>query len=259
MLGLLVSMSSGCGDSEVTTVATQDEAIEILTVLYDEGIDANMQEVGDEGAKRWKVLVEGKLFEGGITAKAHRVLRDNGLPRPTVAGREEAAKEEGLLKSASAEKAKRLKELEIEIERQLRLLPGVVRVKTNVAPAEDDPVELNPPPATAAVVIVCKDRQPGFTDQHVKELVAGGVPRLKPENVRVATTYEPPHPLAPRAVDRSRRNRLVSGIVLLSLLTVVLIGLLLVARRKRTGAEVSEVRDQRSDATGQTSEPVADF
>jgi len=243
ILFMLVLVSTGCGDSEVTTVATQDEAIEILTVLYDGDIDAYMQEVGDEGAKRWRILVEGKLFEGGMTAKAHRVLRDNGLPRPTVAGREEAAKEEGLLKSVSAEKAKRLKEMEIEIERQLRLLPGVVRVKTNVAPAEDDPVELNPPPATAAVVVVCKDRQPGFTDQHVRELVAGGVPRLKPENVRVATTYEPPHPLAPRAIDRSRRNRLVSGIVLLSLLTVVLVGLLLVARRKRNTADVSDARD----------------
>jgi type III secretory pathway lipoprotein EscJ len=257
MIGLLVSLLSGCGDSEVTTVATQDEAIEILTVLYDEGIDANMQEVGDEGAKRWKVLVEGKLFEGGMTAKAHRVLRDNGLPRPTVAGREEAAREEGLLKSASAEKAKRLKEMEIEIERQLRLLPGVVRVKTNVAPAEDDPVELNPPPATAAVVIVCKDRQPGFTDQHVKELVAGGVPRLKPENVRVATTYEPPHPLAARTVDRSRRNRLVSGIVLLSLLIVLLVGLLLFARRKRKGVKNTGSRNSGERAADEATEFVS--
>src|SRR6185503_12753132 len=115
----------------------------------------------------------------------------------------------------------------------------------------------NPPPATAAVVVVCKDRQPGFTDQHVRELVAGGVPRLKPENVRVATTYEPPHPVAPRAVDRSRRNRLVSGIVLLSLLTVVLVGLLLVARRKRSGANDNGSRDTGDSATADGTEFVS--
>lgn len=231
-LTLPISMS-GCGDAEITTVNSQDEAIEILTVLYDNGVDSYMQEVGEEGARQWKVFAEGKLFESGVMAKAHRVLRDNGLPRPTDQGREAAAKEEGLLKSVSAEKAKRLKEMETEIERQLRLLPAVVRVKTNVAPADEDPIEINPAPATASVILVCKEKQPGFTEQHVKELVAGGVPRLKPENVRVAITYDPPRPLAPRATDKSSRNRLVSGIVVVSLLSLVLIGLVIQARRRR--------------------------
>jgi type III secretion protein J len=251
----LLPSFTACNDADVTTVNTQDEAIEILTVLYDAGIDAYVQEVGDENARQWKILAEGRLFEGGLSAKALRVLRDNGLPRPTVAGREEAAKEEGLLKSVSAEKAKRLKEMEIEIERQLRLLPSVVRVKTNVAPAEGDAIELNPPPATAAVVLVCKDKEPGFTDQHVRELVAGGVPRLKPENVRVAITYEPPRPLLPRAVDRTRRTRLISGVILVSVLTAALGGLITWARRKK-GGEPGPAPNQ--SATGDAGTTLAD-
>jgi type III secretory pathway lipoprotein EscJ len=233
LLLLTAVFSAACNDAEITSVGTQDEAVEIVTVLYDNGIDSYTREIGDEGARRWTVIAEGKMFEGGLTARALRVLRDNGLPRPNDEGREGAAKEEGLMKSVSAEKAKRLKEMEIEIERQLRLLPGVVRVKTNVAPAEEDALALNPPPATAAVVVVCKDKEPGFTEQHVRELVAGGVPKLKPEYVRVAMTYEPPRPLVPRAVDRSRRNRLLFGGVVFGLLSLALIGTVTEMRRRR--------------------------
>src|SRR5262245_65120196 len=63
LLLIFVPGMSGCSDAEITTVNSQDEAIEILTVLYENGIDAYMNETGEEGAKQWKISAEGKLFE----------------------------------------------------------------------------------------------------------------------------------------------------------------------------------------------------
>src|SRR5262245_29908558 len=48
MLFLAAPSSAGCNDAEITSVATQDEAVEIVTVLYDNGIDSYTREIGDE-------------------------------------------------------------------------------------------------------------------------------------------------------------------------------------------------------------------
>jgi type III secretory pathway lipoprotein EscJ len=243
LLILLLLFMTACGSQDIATVATEDEAIEILTVLYDNGIEAYKEEFGEEGATRWKVLIKGRLLGSGDLATAHRILRNNGLPRPADEGREGAAKEDGLVKSDSSEKAKRLKEVETEIERELRLLPSVVRVKVNVAPADSNKLELNPTQATAAVVIVCKDKQPTFNENQVQNLVAGSVPKLQPEGVRVMIAYEPPLLLANRPLEESRRKRLMIGIFVVSLLGLLLTVLIVQVRRKngrmedRTAAE----------------------
>lgn len=224
---LLLGFTVACGSTEVATVPNEDEAIEILTILYDNGIEGAKQEAGDETGKQWKISVG-----SSEVASAHRVLHDHGLPRPADQGREGAAKEDGLLKSVSAEKARRLKEIETEIERQLRMLPSVIRVKANVALADEDVLELKPAEATASVVLVSKEKEPTFTEEHAQRLVAGSVPKLKPENVRVIIAYEPPRALITRSIDVSRRNRFVTGIVVIGVLSIALVGLLVHARRK---------------------------
>jgi type III secretory pathway lipoprotein EscJ len=246
----LLLFISACGSQDIATVATEDEAIEILTVLYDNGIEAYKEEFGEEGATRWKILIKGKLFGSSDLATAHRILRNNGLPRPADEGREGAAKEDGLVKSDSSEKAKRLKEVEIEIERELRLLPSVVRVKVNVAPADSDKLELNPTQATAAVVIVCKDKQPTFNENQIQNLVAGSVPKLQPEGVRVMIAYEPPLPLVDRPLEEGRRKRLMIGIFVVSLLGLLLTVLVVQVRRKNGRAEdrTAAVEDGASEA-----------
>ena len=218
---------TACGSSEVATVSNEDEAIEIVTVLYDNGVDATKQEAGEDNGRQWKVFVS-----NGDQAKAYRILHDNGLPRPSGEGREGAGKEDGLLKSVSAEKARRLKEVETEIERELRMLPGVIRVKANVAPAEDDILELKAPEATASVVLVTKDKEPKFSAEHVKSLVAGAVPKLKGDNVRVTIAYDPPRAPSRRSDASSRRRRLVRGGAIVALLSLLFAALAILARRR---------------------------
>src|SRR5215831_14131219 len=225
-LAVACSMTA-CGSSEVATVSNEDEAIEIVTVLYDNGVDAAKQEAGEDNGRQWKVFVS-----TGDQAKAYRILHDNGLPRPSGEGREGAGKEDGLLKSVSAEKARRLKEVETEIERELRMLPGVIRVKANVAPAEDDILELKAPEATASVVLVTKDKEPKFSEEHVKSLVAGAVPKLKVDNVRVTIAYDPPRAASARSDAASRRRRLARGGAIVALLCLVLAALAILARRR---------------------------
>src|ERR1700754_3430653 len=54
-------LMTACGDVEVATVPSEKEAIEILTLLFDNEIDAHKEEVGEEGAKQWKIIIDGNL------------------------------------------------------------------------------------------------------------------------------------------------------------------------------------------------------
>jgi type III secretory pathway lipoprotein EscJ len=184
---IILSAMTGCGGQEdVATVPTEIEAIEIASLLNEFKIEAFKIPAGEEGAKQWRVMVK-----AGEAATANRILRDHGLPRPNQTGRE-TARGDGLFPSPEDVKQQHLHELETEIERQLWLLPGVLRVKTIVSPAGGDILEFNPSPASASVVIVCQEKEPAFSIEHVRELVAGSVAKLKPENVRVAIATELP-------------------------------------------------------------------
>jgi type III secretory pathway lipoprotein EscJ len=231
-LALVLCLLAACRAGEsVATVVNESEATEILTVLYEHRIEGRKEEFGEEGARRWRVLVG-----AGDVASANQVLQDYGLPRPSDQGRE-GARDSGLFQTDSAEKARRLKEIETEIERQLRLLPGVVRVKVNVSPAAGDLLELNPPPATASVVIVCKDKQPTFTDENVRKLVAGGAPKLKPENVTVAVAYEPPRFVAGRESGGRRSVVLKFALISAAVLCLLLGALIALHLRRQRGRQ----------------------
>lgn len=247
-------LMTACGDVEVATVPSEKEAIEILTLLFDNEIDAHKEEVGEEGAKQWKIIIDGSLLGSGDVAAAHRILQDHGLPRP----KEEARKEDGgLLPTQMAEKAKYLREIEAKIENQLLLLPGVVRVKVNVAPFESDPIALKPPPATASALILCKDKEPGFTDGYVQNLVAGGVPQLEPGKVKVAIVYDPPHPPPRREASAARRSRLIAGGVIVGLLTILLGVLVYQVRRKKRQASASSA-DDAEEGHGEMGDPLTE-
>lgn len=232
----LLCLAAGCAESvSVATVPTEPEAIEIINILNEQGIESRKEEVGEEGARQWRVTLTEETFGRGKLARALRVLQEHGLPRPHEKGLEGAYDQQGMFPSESAQKAQRLKELKTEIERQLRLLPGVSRVSVNVVPPEDDVVNLDPFPATASVLIIHRDERPSFTTAHVQELVSRGVPKLKPENVSVVAVQEPEHRVATAHLEAQRRTDIISFIALglLLILTLSLAATLLVVRRRR--------------------------
>lgn len=244
LLFIIISFTAACGDKSVATVSTENEAIEILDVLRDQGFKVDKEEIVSENeTKKWSVVVDEGLFGSGDAALAIQVLVDRGLPRPEDKGMEGAYEEQGMFPSESAQKAQRLKELKTEVERQLRMLPGIVRVSVNIVLPEDNTLSLNPYPASASVVIVHKDPQPGFTGEQVQNSVAGSVPNLKAENVRVTLAQQQARPIQRRDVDVRRRNNmlLAAGIGLIIVLGCFLVVLILQTRRQR--AQLAALRE----------------
>lgn len=250
LLMLCLMLGAACRRQEgVATVPTETEAIEIVNALNQRGIEAEKEEVGEEGSRQWRVTITEERLGSGKLALALQVLQENGLPRPNDKGLEGAYEEKGMFPSESAQQAQRLKELKTEIERQLRLLPTVVRVSVNIVLPEEDTINLNPYPATASVLVVYHDEKPSFTASHVQDLVARGVPKLKPENVSVVLIHESPRsPIqSPVSTRRQMTTIYTIGGGLVVLLTLLLLIFMLQARRQSRRA-AARLRDDQEVA-----------
>lgn len=240
----LLLTASACGERAVTSVPTEPDAIEILDVLGQSGIEAEMRAAGEGETRRWEIVVDEGMFGGGEAALAVQVMRDHGLPRPE----ESDAGDGGLIPSERAEKLREQRRIRGDIERQLRALPGVTLALVTVVLPQDPTLELNPYPATASVVINYQGQTPTFSEQQVQNLVAKGVPNLKPQDVSVTMSPQNPRPVPRAELSARRRNSilLAIGLGLATLLCFFLALLLLRSRRQR--AETRESAESPDDA-----------
>ncbi|MDQ3685621.1 MAG: hypothetical protein M3430_08460 [Acidobacteriota bacterium] len=223
---------------------TENEAIEILNVLHENGLEAYKEEVGEEGARRWRVLLKQGMF--GVTdevAMAHRVLQDNGLPRPADDVGVGAAEDGAMFQDEETRKAKQVKAREADIERKLRLLPGVVGVEVSVVEPQDDLVKIDPYPSTASVLLVSKNEKPDFTTATVQGLVARSIPKLKPDDVEVAITTRPAKPLPRREVDAQRRAKIINAVGIGVMTVLVSLVVVLLLQMRRQSRQLSELRE----------------
>lgn len=252
-LAALALGSAACGRRAITSVPTEPDAIELLDVLGQAGLEAEKRETGEGETKRWEIVVNEGFFGGGEAALAVQVLRDHGLPRPE----EPTGEDGGLIPSDRAEKLREQRRVRTDIERQLRALPGVTLAIVTVVLPQDPSLELNPYPATASVVINYRDQKPSFTEQQIQNLVAGGVPNLKPENVRVTVSPQTLRPVPQRELNTRRRNNILTavGVGLVTLLGFLSVVLLLQTRRQR--AKLAELREA-GDADAADPEADAD-
>lgn len=248
LLVAVACLTSACGEKSVARVSSENEAIEILDRLREYRITANKEEVGECEAAQWSINVDEGWFGGDEGARATQVLRYYGLPRPDEL---KLAKDDGgVFPSPSIENAQRLREREIEMERKLRLLPGVARANVTIVLPEDDTIKLDPYPATASVLLVHKEPEPAFKGEQVQNQVAGGVPSLKPEKVTVSMLYETPPPLPPQDKVRRRNSLLLAvGVGLLTVFCFLLVILLFQTRRQR--AEIAALREGEEGLSGQ--------
>ena len=239
----LLLTASACGERAVTSVPTEPDAIEILDVLGQSGIEAEMRAAGEGETKRWQIVVDEGMFGGGEAALAVQVMRDHGLPRPE----ESDAGDGGLIPSERAEKLREQRRIRGDIERQLRALPGVTLALVTVVLPQDPTLELNPYPATASVVINYQGQTPTFSEQQIQNLVAKGVPNLKPQDVSVTMSPQNPRPVPRAELSARRRNSilLAIGLGLATLLCFFLALLLLRSRRQR--AETPESAESADD------------
>lgn len=178
---------------------SEAEAREIIVLLQDHGISADLQEVVKErSAPTYTVEVMGG---GPSVVQAWRVMQDNGLPRKKANGLEDVYANPGLIPTAAQEKAKLLVGLSGEISRMLNSVQGVVDARVQVVLPEDNPLidraQWHPP--SASVLLKYQGAQPPLKEEQIKALVAKGVEGLAPENI--AVVFNQVQPKAPPAHD----------------------------------------------------------
>jgi type III secretory pathway lipoprotein EscJ len=267
LLLLLITTSACRSATSLANVTDEGEAIEILNVLHENGIDAHKEEIGEENARQWQIVLDPSWLGGSNeVAMANQVLLDNGLPRPTDTNKK-GTSESGVFEDEATRKARQLKDREVDLQKKLRVLPGVTSVQIGIVEPEDSSININPYPSTASVIIVTRDDPPNFTADTVRGLVARSVPKLNPENVYVAITTKPVRPLPWREFGAQRRHKGLDaiGIAIMIILASSVVVLLLQLRRQSN--EISDLRranehleqgetDQEQTTVGQpTAEP----
>jgi type III secretory pathway lipoprotein EscJ len=249
-------LTAGCARAPIATVSTESEAIEIIDVLRESGFeDLEKHEVGEGEQRRWAVELDEGLFGGGDSDFALQRLRDYGLPRLEEA----PIAEGGFVTSEAVQKAQERRRIRADIERQLRALPGVTVALVTVVMPQDPTLELNPYPASASVVVVHKEQRAPFTEQQIQNLVAKGVPKLKPEDVSVTISQQQPRPIPRREMNARRVNNLLlfACAVVITGLGVLVAALLIQARRQRARlAELTAVPEE-EEAPTSNAEPAA--
>lgn len=258
-LGALLAaalLTAGCGQTTIATVSTETEAIEIIDVLRESGFeDLEKHEVGEGEQRRWAVELDEGLFGGDDSAHALQRLRDYGLPRQE----EEPIAEGGFVTSEAVQKAQERRRIRADIERQLRALPGVTVALVTVVMPQDPTLELNPYPASASVVVVHKEQTAPFTEQQIQNLVAKGVPKLKPEDVSVTISQQQPRPIPRREMNARRLNNLLlfAAAVVIAGLCVLVGALLLQSRRQRARLAEATAAGAEEGAAPADAEPAA--
>lgn len=227
-----VFLTAACGEKTVATVENEFEANQIFDILHSKNLA--IEKVRLEGeAKGWNLVIDEGWFGEDEAATAIQILRDYGLPRPPEP---EIKSTDPLgIVSEREEKEKQKRELQQQVERQLYTFSDVIRASVIIAMPVDDPLSLVKTPPTASVSLVLKETQAKFTPEAVQHQVSGGVPNLKPENVKVTFTQQALREFPLEKLEAKRRTNkiLALGGGVITLLALSLGGILLFAKRRR--------------------------
>jgi type III secretory pathway lipoprotein EscJ len=243
---LTAILLAGCTARKVQTVKVESEANQIIDVLGENGIRARKNEIGEGDRKSFEIVVNG---DDETVAAAIQLMEDHCLGRPDPPEPEGGA----VITSIEVEKAREQRRMKLNIESQLRKLPGVTCVDVNFVPPQDRSLAINPYPSTASVLINYKTPTFPVSKDEIANLVARSVPALQPENVSVVVTAKPLRPLPDNKITYNfTRIALVSGIGLATILAFV--SVVFVLRKKRRGQtdeprELENIEEERPKET----------
>lgn len=226
-----VAMFAGCGATRVQNVKDESEANQIIDVLHEYGIDATTNPIGEGERRSYEIMVEGNSETRNA---AIQLMQDHCLPKP-----EPPLVEGGtIINSIEKEKQQDNRRTKINIESQLRKLPGATCVEVNFVPPQDRTLALNPYPSRASVLINYKTEAFSVSKDEIVKLVANSVPALLPENVSVVLAPRPLRPLPENKNYQFTRLALIGGIGFATILTFV--GIVYVLQRKRRDEDEPE-------------------
>lgn len=242
---------AGCGANRIQTVKDESEANQIIDVLHEYGIEAYTNPVGEGDRRTYEIMVEGNSETRNA---AVQLMQDHCLPKP-----EPPAVEGGtIISSMEKEKQQAYRRTKINIESQLRKLPGVTCVEVNFVPPQERTLALNPYPATASVLINYKTEVFTVSKEDIAALVAKSVPALDPANVSVVIAPKPLRPLPQNTSYQITRIALISGIGFATVLTFVGIVYFLQRKRREQGVERAELAEFGGENTGERKRRLLD-
>lgn len=197
LLAVLAGVLAGCGVEAVVHGINEKEANTILEVLGDNDVGA--QKLTNASGR---VVVFDISVSASDRIKAIKILNKYELPRRRDRGYAEVFEGGGMIPTSSEERAKRMAALEGEIERQLKLIEGVLDVQVQIVQPEESALRTTKEqePSTTASVTIKYMPGPNNTrpvsEPEVQAIVAAGVEKLLPENVVVLMRQAGPPPAA---------------------------------------------------------------
>jgi type III secretion system YscJ/HrcJ family lipoprotein len=178
-----------CGVETVVHNLDEREANKITELLAESEISATKGVVDTGRSVSYSISVPAKSKVDAI-----RLLNRNEMPRRPDMGYTEVFKDSGLIPTAAEERAKQMAAIEGEIEKQLKLISGILDVQVQLVIPEESSLRTAQDvrsPTTASVTIKYLPASGGakpLSEPQVQAVVAAGVERLTPDNVVVVMT-----------------------------------------------------------------------
>jgi type III secretion system YscJ/HrcJ family lipoprotein len=186
---LLLLATAACGVETVVHNLDEKEANQIVELLAEDGISASKGLIDTGRSITYTISVP-----SGSRLTAIKTLNRNEMPRRRDTGYIDVFKDSGLIPTAAEERAKGLAAIEGEIEKQLKLVDGILDVQVNLVLPEETALRTAQDvrsPTTASVTIKYLPGSGGtkpLSEPQVQAVVAAGVERLTPDNVVVVMT-----------------------------------------------------------------------
>lgn len=247
LIVLGASLLSACGEKIVASADNQADANKMYDILYSNGFSVQKEEVKGE-VPSWNIIIDEGFFGSNYDSAAIQVLLDYGLPRPP----DPELKEQGGFKMSTEreEKERQLRELQLQVERQLYTLPDVIRSSVIIAQPANDPLSIEKTLPTASVTLIIKETEPKFTTETVQSLVSGAVPNLKPGNVQVAFSKQALRPVPMAELEDQRRSRAIftigGGVLLLLIGSLGTIWYLTKRRKQKSEVEPEQLTEEQN-------------
>lgn len=247
----LALLLTGCQRVDVLSDLGEVDAIELIVLLRQNGIEAEKKPAGSTQEGRWAISVP-----PNEASHAFMILAENDQPREEPRGFADLFGRGNLIPTALEEKTMLLQAQAGELAQTIESMPDVIHARVHISAPEPDPLlqaldaELPAPRASVFVKAWSGDRSgPGVTEQEIRTLVAGSVERLDPANVSVVlkTVAPSPAPAPGTGFDPSVLFYPLAG------LTLLLVALLaaLAMRNRSLSRQIAE------DGTQRTARPVA--
>ena len=237
---ILISFLASCGTEAIVHDLGEREANRILELLADKNIQG-LKLINDKG----RTVTYTIHVPSANRMDAIRMLNQNDLPRRKDKGYHEIFSESGLIPTSTEERAKKMAAIEGEIERQLKLIDGILDVEVQLVIPEENALrtaEEQRPKTTASVTIRYLSGADGakpLTEPQVQAIVAAGVEKLAAADVVVlmkpsdgfqaASAAKPEQVSGIRGWSQKQVNWAIVGVI--AFILFLLLGLLFLQMR----------------------------